>query len=347
MPYLGDSPTNPVPLTLVGGAAVGEASAPAENDRHICWFSIPAQAAGNSVLLETSIGGIAATEVDLVMLWEGSNTAYFVNTDRDGTRQMAAYRPLPAGVPALIGVVPKGALWPVQASLNGEAVVGPAQTLAQWGVAFPLDLTKRLKADTSLAVTVGATAPPLGSTANPFVVDFTSSSAPVVLTPPASPDIRINVTLAPNTALKLTDSGASGAPTLADPTAGGWEDGNAVYLKPAAGVTLAISMQADTARPVGDLTLEPIPVSVISGVGVDSDGSPEQTNVLLFRIQDAWRAVQGGAGGYALPNIPNGDYIAVAFSRTDARDVRATNVLVPPGERSVGGGYSFVPPPEG
>lgn len=344
MPYLGDSPTNPVPLTLSGGEATGEAAAAAEHDRHVCWFSVPTQAAGNSVLLEVSAGGTPSSDLDVVLIWEGSNTAYYVGRDRAGNRQLQAYRPLPAGTPALVGVLPKGALEPAAASRNGQAVVGSGRTLAQWATDIPTDLTKRLPAQTSLSVTVGATVAPPGSAANPAVADFTSSQAPIAVSPGTSPDIVINVTLPAGYGLKVTDGGSDQQfPAIVDPLAATYIDGAALVFAPT-GTTLALTMDLSSQRPVGDLSLAPMIISELSGDAVDADQSPEPVNVLLFRTADAYRATQGTLSGYAIVDVPAGDYIAVAFSQNDGRDVRASNVLVPPGERAVGGGYPFVPP---
>lgn len=347
MPYLGDAPTNPIPLTLSGGAASGAASGGSDHDRHVAWFSIPAQAAGKSVLLQTLVGVGVDANFDVCILWEGGVTAHYGGYHSSGARQDSIYRPIPAGVAVLVGVFPKGVERPTQSTSDGTEASGSARTVAQWESAIPVDLTRRLPVSVNLSVVVENTVAPSGSAANPQVISFLSSQAPVTVdfTNWAAPDLGFDVTLPAGYALKATDAHSGAWPGLNDPAAAAIvADGFSIILRPSAG-TLSVERYAGASLPTGNLVLTPIHIGDLSGSAVDTDGvSVEPCNVLLFRINDAFRAVQAPSGVHSITDVPEGDYIAVAFSQLDARDVRATNVMVPPGTRVAGGSYPFVIP---
>lgn len=356
MPYLGDSPSNPVPLTLSGGLATGEASGAAETERHICWFSVPAQAAGYSVRMQTLLDSVADAEFGLVMVWDGGNTAHYVNKDTGGDRQYSPYRALPTGVAALIAVLPKGYVLPsgtVRVRLSGGSSGLSALTAAEWDAEFPPDLTKRLHAGVELSVEVEATAILAGTLQSPVTMNFSVSQDPQTFNAGVweRPTIGINIPPLPAgyNGLTLTH-GSEGPPPFTVPLAETVIDtafSRTFKLPPITDpefISWSLYASLESALPVGEVTVTPVRVSDISGTARDVDGeSAEPCNVLLFNTQDALAAVEAPTGSYTIPDVVEGDYIAVSFSRVDGRDVRARNVLVPPGTRVAGGGYVFPP----
>lgn len=350
MPYLGDAPSNPVPLTLTGGAAVGEAAGPTENDRHVCWFSVPAQAAGNSLRVNALVGGEALDGLHLrvVLIWDGGNTAHYINWDSVGARQSPALREIPAGEDILIGVFPvnHSPMALGRFDTYGADLGLTPLTASEWDAQFPPDLTKRLPADTELSVEVVATTYPAGTDTTPLVMDFTTSQAAQTFDLDAwqRPTFAIEVLLPAGFGVELTTTGDPYPPPIV--LVGGElvsEFGTTAIYKPdteLADQTLNPSVYGP--RPSGTLSVRAVRIADISGTGIDTDGaSPEPCNVLLFRTADAIQAVEAPSGNFTMPDVPAGDYIAVFFSRADGRDVRATNVLVPPGTRVAGGGYPF------
>lgn len=351
MPYLGDAPSNPVPLTLSGGAAVGEASGPADHDRHVCWFSIPAQAAGNSIRIDTLVGGVAGGQYFwIVLVWDGGNTAHYINFDAGGARQTPALREIPAGVDILVGVFPPNHSPAVGARFSAFGV-DQAQTpltTAGWDAMFQADLTKRLPADTEISVEVVATTSPAGTPANPLTMSFLVSQAAQTFDLSAwqRPTFAIEVLIPAGFGLEVTTTGDPYPPSVE--LAGALlslELGLATILKPDAGLPeQLLTPQSVGLMPSGVLSVRAVRIANLSGGATDTDGtSAEPVNVLLFRTQDALAAVEAPSGAYTISDVVQGDYIVVAFSRADGRDVQATNVLVPPSERAAGGGYDFGP----
>jgi hypothetical protein len=354
MPYTGDSPTNPVALTLTSGAATGQASGASDHDRHVCWFSVPAQAAGKSVLIQTLISSAASQDLDVCIIWDGGNTAHYINDHRNGVRQMSAYRPLPAGVSALIGVFPRGAARMPQASVSGVDGAGATHTAAAWAALYVPDLTKRLPPNVDLSVVVENTAAPSGSSANPQVLDFTVSLTPVDIDFSAwtAPDMALQVHLPSGyVGIALFDGVSTAEPSLACGVASATllQNRDTIVFKiPTSEISPVVTITPGEALPSGTLTVRPLRISNISGDVTDINGtSPEPVNILLYRTNDAVAAVQAPSGSYTIPNVTEGDYVLVAYSQDDGRDVRATNVLIPQGTRAAGGGYPFVPPPGG
>lgn len=352
MPYLGDSPSNPVPLTLSGGAAVGEATSPTEHDRHVCWFSVPAQAAGNSIRLDTLVGASpGGSGFWIVMVWDGGNTAHYVAFDELGVRQSPAYRPLPAGVDVLIGVFPPGHSSMVGARFNDRGIDQglSALTDVQWDTEFPSDLTKRLPAGVELSVVVEATADPSGTPTNPLVMDFTVSQDAQTLDLDAweHPTFAIEPVLPAGYGLEVSSSENIAPGVELTGALNTFSVGTKVIIKPDPLVSSpTLSPAAAGALPAGTLSVRAVQIADLSGLAIDTDGaSAEPCNVLLFRTLDAFRASQAPSGTFTMLEVPEGDYIAVFFSQADGRDVRATNVLVPPGTRPAGGGYPFLAPP--
>lgn len=354
MPYLGDAPSNPVPLTLISGVAVGDASGPTDHDRHVCWFSLPAQAAGNSVRLSTSVSGVPGLSLaPLVLVWDGGNTAHYIGVDQLGARQQPAYRPIPAGVDLLIGVFPER--HPTYAGARfSDRDVDQAQTPltpAGWDDVFSAstDLTKRLPASLQLIVEVEASANPVGTPANPMVMNFTASQDAQTfdLDSWEHPMFAIEPVLPAGYGLEVVSSDGFYQPLVLTGELNNFAIGATTYIKPDPLVAdPVLSPVPFGALPSGELSIRAVRIADLSGGATDADGlSAEPCNVLLFRTADALRAVESPSGLFEFSDIPAGDYIAVFFSRADGRDVRATNVLVPPGTRAAGGGYPFVPGP--
>lgn len=352
MPYLGDAPSNPVPLTLSGGAAVGEASGPTDHDRHVCWFSVPAQAAGNSIRVDALVGGFAldGAYLRIVLIWDGGNTAHYINVDSAGARQSPALREIPAGVDILVGVFPTNhspmALGRYD-NFGTDLGLTPL-TAAEWDAQFPSDMTKRLPAGTELSVEVVATTYPAGTDAVPLVMDFTTSQAAQTFNLSAwqRPTFAIEVQLPAGYGVEVSTTGDPYPPPIA--LVGGalvLEVGVTAVYKPNTGLPdQTLNHIASVTLASGVLSVRAVRIADLSGGATDTDGtSAEPVNVLLFRTQDALAAVEAPSGVYAVPDVVEGDYILVAFSRSDGRDVRATNVLVPPGTRAAGGGYDFGP----
>jgi hypothetical protein len=348
MPYTGDKPSNPVALTLTVGEATGTASDGSTTDRHICWFSIPAQSAGYSVELSTFEGAGSTLEVDICMIWAGGNTAFFANSYSDGFRQGSVYLPLPAGISVLVGVLPKNIQKPLDSSFTGESAAGPTKTALEWDDEFPADLTRRLPADITLQVSVGVTVVEPGSAADPIPLDFTLSQAAQTVDMAGWKLQGINLTarVPAGYAVKFSDeSGQSFSLLSCDgPICKGTTE-NEVAFKLTAATWTDVTSTPTRPLPAVTLTAVAVAVSDISGTAIDTDGvSIEPANLLMFRTQAALFAVEVPSGAYTVPNVIAGDYILAAFSRADGRDVQATNVLVPQAERAIGGGYAFLAP---
>jgi hypothetical protein len=351
MPYTGDKPSNPVALTLTAGEATGTASDGSTTDRHICWFSIPAQSAGYSVELSTFEGAGSTLEVDICMVWAGGNTAYFANSYSNGFRQGSVYLPLPAGISVLVGVLPKGIQHPLDSSFTGESAAGAAKTALEWDAEFPADLTRRLPADITLQVSVGVTVVEPGSAADPVPLDFTLSQAAqtVDMTGWKLQGINLTARVPAGYAVKFSDESGQSFSLLSctEPVCKG-TTANEVAYKLAAATWTDVASAPSRPLPTVTLTAVAVVVSDISGTAIDTDGaSLEPANLLMFKTQDAMYAARAPAGTYTVTNVIAGDYILAAFSQLDGRDVDATNVLVPQSERAIGGGYPFVDaPPE-
>jgi hypothetical protein len=351
MPYLGDSITNPVPLTLVAGAATGEASSAADHDRHVCWFSVPAQPAGNSLLIEPLQGGLPHN-YDLCMVWEGADVAYFRNTNSLGEAVGGGvYWELPAGVDVRIGVLPRGSLGRPgvpDETLLGRPSGGMAKTLVQWEALFAPDLTRRLGANTSVSVTAGATVTVPGSVDDMLVMDFTTlqEAQTLDLSGWVRPEFAIVATVPAGYALRVFDD--HGIPEVGcdEATASFDRRGSRYFIVPP-DVEVYIYLMPESKLPAGTLTVQAVAVSDVSGTTTDTDGlTPEPCNVLLFDLRDAVLSDQSPSGAFSIPNVPAGNYILVAFSQEDARDIVSTNLLVPQGERVVGGIPPPPPPPD-
>jgi hypothetical protein len=358
MPYLGDAPSNPVPITLSSGSALVEAAGVADPDRHACWFSLPAQAAGQSVQLTPYADGVPTANYEVVMIWNGGNTAYYLNTDPFGyysSVRASMILPLPDATPVLIGILPKNSATAppfARVSVTGEPGVGAALNVAGWEALLLPDLTKRLKPDTELNVVVAATATPAGTPANPAVVDLTSVATPVAVDLSAYhyPQFHALVTVPAGYGVECVQTGfESQPPELTCDAATAVIDGkfnslvnaSRTFVIAPATPTL-ITVTPTTGFPTGGLTFKRVRISSVAGTPTDVDGaSAEPCNALLFRLQDAVRAAQAPSGSFSIPNVPQGDYVLAVFSQADGRDIQATNLLIPQGERVAGGGYPF------
>ena len=360
MPYLGDAPSNPVPITLVVNAAVVEATGPIEHDRHVCWFSLPAQAAGSNLLLTPQ----TEPNFNLVVLWDGGSTAYYLNDSPYQTKRAALKLPLPTMTPVLIGLFPRqsanfllSANAPAgRLSFTGEASGLPGLTVAGWESLFAGDdLTKRLPTQSGISIVVDTAPQPPGTAANPMAIDFTTSATPVEvdLSSYFWQSFHADVTVPPGYGIEVTHLTNY---TYTPPEVDSDEPLSLVYYLPERGplpaATLFVVPPGAPARikvspgsrafPDFGLAFRRIAISDVAGTPTDVDGtSAEPCNALLFRTQDAIRAVQAPSGSFSIPNVPQGDYILAVFSRADGRDIRATNILIPQGERVAGGGYTF------
>jgi hypothetical protein len=353
MPYIGDSITNPVALTLTGGAATGTVSGPADTERHVCWFSLPAQAAGNSILIEPLLGGLFHGDVELCMLWDGGNVAYLSNVNGSGDPAgPGVYWAVPAGAAIRIGVLPRGSSGRPSSdtSVSQANPIALAKTLAEWETAFGSDLTKRLHPGVSIQVTVAATASVPGAAGNPAEMDFTVSPAAqtFALDTWVRPTFEIEATVPAGSALRISQDGG-GAPALVGAGSSSvFQHRGELYITAPGGSVVTISPTPEHPMPTLAITIEAVAVSAVIGTATDTNGiTPEPCNALMFHVLDALRAVEAPSGTFNFPTVPAGDYILVTFSREDARDIVGTNLSIPQAERAVGGGYVFIPlPPE-
>lgn len=354
MPYLGDAPSNPITLTPVADVATGEISGVGDHDRPICWFSLPAQTPGSAIRLSSKVGGVFEQDrYEICMVWDGGNAAHLVNST-GVSRQASSIRMLPDSTAVLIAVFPRAVAWghpfigPV-VSLTGQNLPAASpKTVAEWATYFDTYVvtpTRRLLAGGELVVEVlpdyetSLETLDFSSSGEVQTLDFTTwdrPTRPVNLIVPAQYDGVLVEDLSGVGAFQITPEVGDFIPV---------DHVKVVYLtQPPSEGGSVLGLDQYSLMPSGIVAVRPVVVANVSGSATDTDGSsPEPVNVLLFRTQDALAAVEAPSGTYTLPNVVEGDYILVAFSRADGRDVRATNVLVPPGTRAAGGGYDFGP----
>lgn len=346
MPYLGDSPTNPIPITLTGSGQNVVATAVGEHDKHICWFSVPSQIAGKQMTLSSVFESNWWAGVDILYLWDGSTTAYYINDYINGSgvraREDFADRNVEPGATVLIALVPRGVDRPAAHTTNGEPVTsGSAKTTADWAAVFAPDLTRRLPASLSLYLNVADVSLYVGSPDQPAVADFITGPNAVSLYKGNKPDFVANITLPAGYGLFVSTPASGERVNLSWPGAVVEELPNGIFLRPAnVGVTqqtLRLASPTDSTLPFSyPIVLEMRPYSGVSGVVADDLGTVAGAAVLVFRLGDfIASATTAPNGSYTLPTqLPGGDYIAVALSGTDGRDAVATNFKVLPATRT-------------
>ena len=349
MPYPGDFPSNPVDVVLTADAATVTATLAGDHDTPAMWFRMPVVANGSGFSVASKIAAALSKDCDIVMLWDGADTAQFANYDAVTELLPNPKFDIPDGVQAIFGILPKDTyLGGSYVSQDGSSSGGPAKNLSQWDAEFAVDLRRRLAADMTVdfarAASFGA-ATPGSSQANPLVVDLrTNSPTNIDLSNWGFQNLFLSVIVGANQCAKLAQGSNPGV---------GFDQGSAVsklrvldtgdtYFGLLPDTPTLITLEPYEYIPYGTLTLTAAPAANVAGTVFEQDGTtPAPANVALYRVVDPVSVVEAPAGTYTHPGIPEGEYVLNAWSRVDGRDISARHIKIPQGEREVGGPFIF------